>query len=272
MPKFIEAYYYEDSLWNPVSYQELADPNRRAELKEKELRNEKNGVVVLGIRNHETTPHFFEKFNIRVNIDGKINETEEHEKNKNILKSFLCKYSKHRFGYYESPWEKKMKDKGFEPFLEIKDYIWDSEVKFGLVYGKYIVFDILGRSREELTFTDNFPFVAIEVVDTHFHSKQTFKILLQLSKDIPIKILYYFVHQLPFENQQSEFQNWIKSPYNKNEKYYSNNKIICYLSNGSFWFDNYRIEETNECRITTSEPDEYYNYIVNFLKEKCFIR
>ncbi|WP_404317020.1 hypothetical protein [Malaciobacter canalis] len=272
MPKFEEAYYLENDVWNPVSYRELTDPNRRAELKEKKLRNEKNGTIVLGIRNHETTPHFYEKFNLRVNIDKGVIETEEHDRNKNILKNFLKKYPKNRFGYYESPWEKKHKDKGFESFLSIKDYIWDTEVKFGLIYGKYIIFDVLGRSRNELTFTDSLPFVAIEVVDTHFHSKQTFKILLKLSKDLPIKVLYYFVSQLPSKYEHKEHQNWIKKPYNENVKNYANSKILCHLANGSFWFNNYRIEDTQECNILPENPDEYYNYILDFLKENDFIR
>ena len=70
-----------------------------------------------------------------------------------------------------------------------------------MIYGKYIIFDILGRYNE-LTFTNKYPFIAIEIVDTHFHSQESFKVLLELSKNLPIIILYYFVSKEPYLNSK----------------------------------------------------------------------
>lgn len=262
MPKFEEAYYLENDNWEVVSFKQLEDPNQRAILREKDLRNQVDGNLVLGIRNHPTTPHFYQKLSLRINIESSLSETDKHNEQRDMIKNFLTKYPKNSFGFYESPWEKDNKDKGFDFIIETKDYEWDKEVKFGLIHGKYIIFDILGRSKK-LTFTDNYPFLAIEVVDTHFHSRETFKVLLKLSSDIPIKIFYYFISQVPYKNG-------VKTPQRSNS--YSKNRIVYYISDGSFWNTNDRIEDTEECNIPCENQDEYYNYILDHLRENDFIR
>lgn len=62
MPKYEVAYYYnEHEEWEPVSYRELFSDERRAELREKGLRDRADGNYQLGIRNHPKTPHFLRK-------------------------------------------------------------------------------------------------------------------------------------------------------------------------------------------------------------------
>lgn len=104
-----------------------------------------------------------------------------------MVRAFLSKYEKHDMGYYERPWNK---DKGFESLLKLKyEYQWGTEVQFGLVYGKFVRFDIFGRSKDEIQLTDRCPLVAIEIVDTHFHSREAFKVLLETSRNIPLSLL-----------------------------------------------------------------------------------
>lgn len=199
MPKFDEAFYIiGQEKWELVSYRELVSEERRAELREKDLREKPNGLYQLGIRNHQLTPHFFQKRPIRNNIDTGSIESVEHEDSKNMLCNFLNKYTKQTFGYYETPWDKN--DKGYEALLKTKEYHWAKEVSFGLVYGKYIRFDILGRSFTELSLTDKYPYIAIEVVDTHFHSQEAFKALLDLTKNLPVIVIYYFIGKAPYLN------------------------------------------------------------------------
>lgn len=262
MPKFEEAYYLENNNWEVVYFKQLKDPNNRAILREKDLRNQVNGNLILGIRNHPQTPHFYQKLSLRTNIECGVRESDEHNQQRDAIQIFLSRHPKNSFGFYESPWEKKDENKGFDFIIKTNNYEWEKEVRFGLIYGKYIIFDILGRSRA-LTFTDNYPFIAIEVVDTHFHSKETFKVLLTLSKNMPIKIIYYFVNQIPYKNS-------LKKPQRADS--YSNNRIVHYISDGSFWNLSYRIEDTKECNIEPSQLDEYYNYILDNLRENNFIR
>lgn len=262
MPKFDNACYFENEQWNTVSYKELTDANKRAVLREKELFDSQNSNKILGIRNHQKTPHFYQKQTLRGNIETGIKETEEHTKQINIIKSFLTKNEKNAFGFYESPWEKDYKNKGFDFIIKTKEYKWDKEVKFGLIYGKYIVFDILGRSNA-LSLTENNPYIAIEVVDTHFHSKETFKVLLELSKNMPFIVLYFFVQQIPYINST-------KKPERTNS--FTHNRIRYYISDGSFWDCNDRIEDDGTCTIQPTTPDEYYNYIIDKLNADNLIK
>ena len=262
MPKFEEAYYLENENWEVASFEQLRDPNERAILRQKDLRNEQNGSLVLGIRNHPITPHFFQKSRLRTNIEGGVNESDEHNSSRDKMLAFLRRNDLNSFGFYESPWESDLTAKGFDFIIKSRNYTWESEVKFGLIYGKYIIFDILGRYNE-LTFTNKYPFIAIEIVDTHFHSQESFKVLLELSKNLPIIILYYFVSKEPYLNSK-------KNPLRANT--YSKNRIYHYISDGSFWINNDRIEDTDNCNILPETPNEYYNFILDRLNENDFIR
>ncbi|EGQ7845367.1 hypothetical protein QNE88_004782 [Vibrio alginolyticus] len=260
MPKYNVAYYKnENDNWEPVSQKELFDDIRRAELRNRDLRDKPQGLLGLGIRNHPQTPHFYQKKTIRVNIDCGVNESDEHERQKNMLCNFLNKYPKHNFGYFESPWNDS--DKGFESFLKTRDYEWDTEVRFGLVYGKFVVFDVYGRSKVNIALTDTNPFVAIEVVDTHFHSRDAFKALLKASKDLPLIVGYMFISQTPK-------LNCVKKT--KNASWFCKNRIHCYISDGSFWIRNERIEDIHQ--LSLDDLDTYYNFIREKLYNEEFVR
>ncbi len=176
-----------------------------------------------------------------------------------MICAFLKKYEKHNIGYYDRPWDKK--DKGYNTLIKIRDYKWDKEVKFGLIYGKYVKFDVFGRSESELQLTDRFPFIAIEVVDTHFHSKQAFKALLKTSKNIPLIIVYMFLPVTPHLNSVNK--PLPSSPY-------SSLRVQCYISDGSFWYRNERLEELYD--VSPSDADVYYNLVWEKLHEDNFIR
>jgi hypothetical protein len=261
LPKYETVWYLNDqhNQWEEVSYRELDREERRAELREKDLRDVASGEIELGIRNHPKTPHFFEKRRIRTDIDPNAKESAEHEKQMQMVRSFLAKYEKHNFGYYERPWDKN--DKGFDTLLKVKNYDWSTEVQFGLVYGKYIRFDILGRSMNEIQLTDKYPYVAIEIVDTHFHSQQAFRILLETTKNIPIIIAYYFIPVTPR-------YNCVNKPERVNS--YAKIRLQCYIADGSFWFRNERVEELYE--VTPDKPEVYYNLIREKLYENEYIK
>ncbi|HHQ4787539.1 hypothetical protein ACSZND_18070 [Aeromonas hydrophila] len=259
MPKYEVAYYYnEHEEWEPVSYRELFSDERRAELREKGLRDRADGNYQLGIRNHPKTPHFFEKKPVRHDVDPDAVESDAHNERRNMICNFLNKYEKHDFGYFETPWAD---EKGYENLLRVKNYEWAKEVKFGLVYGKFVLFDILGRHSSEVSLTDKNPLIAIEVVDTHFHSKQAFKVLLESTKNIPLLVGYMFLPEMPRLNS-------VKKPERSN--WYSKNRIHCYLSDGSFWFRNERIEDLYN--VSPSEPEVYYNLVREKLYEQGFMR
>lgn len=261
MPKYEVAWYVNDQKqWEEVSYLELSKDERRAELREHDLRDKRDGIVELGIRNHPKTPHFFERRRIRTDLEPGARESEAHEDEKRMVRAFLSKYEKHDIGYYERPWDKL--DKGFESLLRLKDeYQWGTEIQFGLVYGKFVRFDIFGRLKGEIHLTDKCPLVAIEIVDTHFHSPEAFKVLLEASRNIPLIVAYYFVPVVPR-------LNCVKKPEMGNR--YSRIRLQCYIAYGSFWFRNERVEETSG--VTPERPDVYYNFIREKLYGEGYIR
>lgn len=260
MPKYEEASYLNDqNEWELVSYLELASEERRADLRERDLREKPQGFFQLGIRNHPQTPHFFEKKPIRTDLQPGIKESEEHNKQQKMICAFLNKYEKHSLGYYERPWDKQ--DKGYESLIKIKNYTWDKEVRFGLIYGKYVVFDIFGRDEESLALTDKSPFIAIEVVDTHFHSQKAFKVLLETSKNLPLIVGYMFLPVTPQFNS-------VKKPLRSNS--FSSVRFHCYISDGSFWYRNERLEDLYE--VSPEAPEVYYNLIKEKLYEDRYIR
>lgn len=261
LPKYKVAWYLNHhKQWEEVSYRELVRDERRAELRECDLRNERDGIVEFGIRNHPTTPHFYEKRRIRTDLEPGAKESEAHDEKKRMIRAFLSKYEKHDIGCYERPWDKV--DKGFESLVKLKDkYQWGVEIQFGLVYGKFVRFDIFGRLKDEIQLTDNYPFVAIEVVDTHFHSQDAFKVLLATSKNIPLIVAYYFIPVAPR-------LNGVKKPDRSNG--YSRVRLQCYIADGSFWFRNERVEEASG--VTPETPDVYYNFIREKLYADGYIR
>ncbi|CAD7713005.1 hypothetical protein LMG31884_03860 [Xanthomonas hydrangeae] len=260
MPKYETAWYLNDQKhWEEVSFRELARDERRAGLRERDLRDERDGIFELGIRNHPKTPHFFELRRIRTDLEPAVKESEAHEEQKRMVRAFLSKYEKHDMGYYERPWNK---DKGFESLLKLKyEYQWGTEVQFGLVYGKFVRFDIFGRSKDEIQLTDRCPLVAIEIVDTHFHSREAFKVLLETSRNIPLVVAYYFIPVAPR-------LNCVKKPERSNG--YSRIRLQCYIADGSFWFRNERVEEM--AGVAPESPDVYYNFIREKLCADGYIR
>lgn len=262
MPKYETAYFLNDEkIWEPTSYRELTNENVRASLRDKDLRERINGEILLGIRNHPDTPHFFRKRLIRQNIERGIRESEKHKVVIEFLKKYLTeKFNKHDFGYYERPWSQ---DKGFGSIIKAKEFKWDKEVGFGLAYGKFVIFDILGRSNREISLLDSSPYIAIEVIDTHFHSKDAFIALLELSKNLPFIILYYYVNKFPILNQH-------KDPSRSNG--YSKIRIHSYIADGSFWIRDSRIEEEDGVTVSPDKPSEYYNLIKERLLSDGFIR
>jgi len=263
-PKYpVAQYLNEDKEVEKVHFSALTDLNKRAYLRGKDLVDEK-GSVRLGIRYpQKKTPHFYRLSQRRDELDGGLNEGKDHESHKNNICTFLSGYNKYRFGFYERPWAEDKSKFGFEDVIKLnKKYEWTTEVAFGLISGKFIRFDILGKSLDSVELIDSYPYVAIEVVDSHFHSKEAFKILLSATKNIPLIVIYYFVSKSPYLNQT-------KCPDRKNG--YPKVRLQYHIADGSLWFSNVRLEDEDDS-FSPDSPDEYYEKIRERLYAKGYIR
>lgn len=261
--KYPFAYHYKDEAWTAVAAAELENPLRRSQLKGLDLVDEINGTKSLGVRNHPDTPHFFHTRQRRKPLDGRVVNTEIHGDECSRLVSFLKANPKVDIGYYETPWNRS--DMGFEVLVSTRDYIWRSgkETALGIVYGRLFIPDILGRSNR-VGLVDSEPYVALEIVDTHFPSLETFQTVLRCTKDIPLVVCFYFCAGAPVENQK-------KNPPAKNGV--ARIRINYYVADGSFWQRNCRVEELVDDNCFNPEDSAtYYNYIRSILVRDRLIR
>lgn len=257
MPKYNVAWYESaPDQWSEVKFTELATEKRRAELKGLDLREQPDGLKKLGIRNHPQTPHFYEVNTVREPFEVGVSESKEHNEARDALCEMLNAHPA-VFGYYENPREKVLVD-----LVSVTGYQWATERRFGLTRGKYVVFDILGRHGTEIALGESTPFIALEVVDTHFHSQEAFCALLELTRNLPVVVCYYFLPPEPYLNQRKAPQLSEKT---------APVRLQCYLSDGSFWFRNERVEDDG-AGTTPSDCRVYYNYIVEKLKQAGCIR
>lgn len=209
------------------------------------------------MRDHPETPHFFKKRPVRAPFDADHHESAEHAESCRIFSLFLEKHRRLDAGYYESPW---LDDPGFEQLARTSDYQWTKKGRMGLVYGRLFIPDLLGRARE-VNLEDKNPFIAVEVVDTHFPSLDTFKALLECTKNLPLIVAFYYCKHAPRVNH-------MKKPLRDGA--YARVRVTHYLADGSFWERNERLEE--KARISPERHDEYYNYIVEYVYREWLVR
>lgn len=262
MPEYPVAHYRTPTGWTAVGYEELKLEHRRAELKGKEIRDAPDGLACLGVRNHETTPHFFRKRPFRQRLPNGGGEGNAHRIVCEALHRLFTDERKVDVGYYEAPWNRS--DPGFDALLTISDYDWarGTDASIGVVYGRVFIPDLLGRSRG-VALVDSKPYVAWEVVDTHFHSLETFEAILKCTHDIPLVVCFFFQAKNPYLNA-------IEEPERANGRWRV--RLNYYISDGSFWERDRRFEDRQGARAHPSDVATYYHLIKAALKNAGAIR
>lgn len=260
MAKYDCAYCYENGEFKKIYAHELVEDEKRAIYKEKIL-VDKSKKINLGIRNHSVTPHFYRKSALRGDINtGLPKDTSRHNDTRDEFIYFLnndansTSSTKMRIGIYEYSFIEKANI--FSALNVLDNYEWKPEVKFSISEDNFIRFDILGRSRTEFGWTEKNPFVAIEIVDSHFHSKEAFTELLRLTKNFPIIIGYMFCEVLPRLNTK---KNGGRSNSPKHIRFKH------YLMDGKFWDQDKPIDDELEL-IDESQKKEYFNYVYDKIK------
>lgn len=180
MPLHEQASYQQDNNWITITPNDLRDPETLAFARTKQLYDSEERRYELFIRNREDFPHFYRKGVIRHNLDRQKDSTEHNS----VVKKLLSYLSKNPSIKLKSYFFHSFADKKLHTIKTMKDYSWQDEVTFAISENGYVRFDILGCPIS-LTCTEQNPFVAIEVVDTHFSSQASFNALLELSQKFP---------------------------------------------------------------------------------------
>jgi len=254
MPLHEQAVYQnEDQEWVTISYNQLAlsDAQFRAYLRNKTLYDSPLRRRELGIRDRKGNLHYYQKRNIRGSLDSKSKDSSAHDQEVQALTSFLNNNEKVAIGTY-------VFDKGtklFQPLLRLKDFSWQKEVHFSVSENGYVRCDVLGRSNN-LSWSEKTPYVAIEVVDTHFPSKESFIALVELSKKLPVVIGFYFL------NGGGRF-NHKKNPERSNG--FATLRLSCYISDGGFWILDDRLNDYLE---NPNDLKVLYEYVYENINKK----
>jgi hypothetical protein len=217
--KYEFAVYRDENCQEQKLYpKELAGLNitQKIKIRELELYDESEEYRIYP-RFNEKSPHFFCKSPVRDFDRNRKDKSTKHDERVNDLVEQLNRLSHINIGYYTFDDDK---NKFFETLVSLQDYTWGSEIS-RIIDSKYRVqHDVFGANLS-LSMSTRKPFVAIEVVKSHFFEERTFDSLLKLTSEIPIIVILDFTIKKNYYCQVVEDQNRLR--------------ISHYIYNGSVW-------------------------------------
>lgn len=177
-------------------------------------------------RNREGGPHFFcRSANPRRLISSKEKDG-RHDRRRDILKERLENITGLKVGYRHYYGSGK-DDFDFVEVAEIEDYKWGTEVTRIVPFNLRIRHDIFGAS-PVLGMSERRPWIAIEVISTHYMDEETFEAVLDLSKHLPMLVGFDLV----------DIPNYFTSLDEKTGTL----RFIYYMYDGAVWRNDMRTE------------------------------
>ncbi|MBD2465613.1 hypothetical protein H6G89_31980 [Oscillatoria sp. FACHB-1407] len=224
MLKWTKAVYQPNGNSLKVVYpDQLHDPNVRAFLRTQELWDESQEYR-LSIRNRLNTPHFCSLSKTKRYLRGREESSNRHRSRVDELLTQLQKQN-FLFGYNSF-------DDGnqtFVPLFRGKDYTWTKEVTRTLSSTAQWRHDVFGAELSH-RHTERHPWVAIEVIDTHFPDDITMEAWLKISSELPYFILFDFVKRKNYFLKVNEDKQQVR--------------VIYFIYDGAMWKSGFR---WNEC-------------------------
>lgn len=240
MSDYPRAYYQEENqgVWQCI-WETALTPKKIAQCRSLDLRDCENGLIELIARNHPTAPHFYPKVSERKSLGGHGGEGDRHGALCKWIPDALNSTNGVEVGYFEGT--------KFKRLYLLSDYRWKQPGCLDVAERRRYIPDVLGRS-PEIDLLDKCPFVAIEVVDTHFSDFETFEVLIMASEKMPLFVPYIFVNGAYAHNGVQ--LNDQKLPAQVRARYY--------ITDGSFWVDGVRYEEGQSYQPTGKLADYYF--------------
>ena len=140
-------------------------------------------------RARESGPHFFCRSREQRRLVVSAEADPRHNKRRDELKDSLLTVPGLKLGYREYFGPEKF---DFVEVAEIEGYTWETEVTRIVPYGLRVRHDIFGAS-PVLAMSERRPWIAIEVISTHYLDEGTFDSLMALSADLPLLVLFDLV-------------------------------------------------------------------------------
>lgn len=113
-----------------------------------------------------------------------------HDKRVDELETILNSYDHWRFG--TSIWDTKYSQPEFSPIIDLDCYRWQSETVRSFKRDSYVRHDVFGQSNR-LSTSKFHPWIAIEVIDTHFPTEETYQVFLAATTNTPFIICFDFI-------------------------------------------------------------------------------
>ncbi|MCU1795022.1 hypothetical protein [Pectobacterium polaris] len=151
---------------------------------------DKTGYTLLRPRYCENKAHHFYSPNPS---DGRtVLYCEKNELHNNRINFLLKKItSGQKFTIGNSIFKDK-KIVGFSPLAVIDNYQWDTEIHRICNNKLTIRHDLFGQAKS-LAMSIHRPWVAIEVINTHFPDEAAFSAMIELSKQVPFLVMFDFI-------------------------------------------------------------------------------
>lgn len=209
------AFHFDDQGRSyPIHAKDLNDPTVLERAKLTELFDESHQVTVSPRFSVNGTPHFYAKSTGKRGFFRSKDNDPAHDSRVNQLCQSLQELG---------PWsltmvrnEKKGNEKAMayaDAFKRLPEYSWGTEVSRILSSEVIVRHDIFGQP-SELSMSIRQPWVAIEVVNTHFPEEAAFSAMLTASAQFPLIILFeltayrnYFV-AVNHSRKSLQYSNW----------------------------------------------------------------
>lgn len=191
-----------------ISREELNDPNVLARARSVRLYDETEEYRLYP-RARQDSPHFY----CRAENPRRLVSNHDPDPRHNVRRDFLLRkltaLAELKVGYREffasDDWE-------FVEIAEVEDYVWQREVTRIVPRGLRIRHDLFGAS-PILAMSERRPWIAIEVIASHYLEEETFQSLLNLSAHLPLLIGFDLVELPNYFVQLDEAKRTLRLVY-----------------------------------------------------------
>jgi hypothetical protein len=198
MVKHVEASYYENGVKHSILARDLGKPDVLDLARSKAL-VDPGDELTLFVRGGKT-PHFYTTSKARALTEKPEVSAAHNKRIAKLLKKLVDLTSSGTVievgttMMRSDVWQAtKRVEQDWHTIGELQGYTWKDEVTRALSDGQKCRHDLFGANLALLNFTDRNPWVAIEVIDTHYPSDKSFDGFLEISARLPLVVLFDLV-------------------------------------------------------------------------------
>ncbi|WP_089527745.1 hypothetical protein [Pantoea ananatis] len=213
-----KAIYYKDGELKTILPEDLTNPEILEIAKTEFLMDESESIRLRPRIQENKKPHFFSADSEKKRIILNIENDPVHNLRIDEILGILKKNSKWKImiSFFRS------NNLEIEPKFILEDYLWDKEVHRITSSEAIVRHDIFGQ-KKDISMSIFKPWIAIEVINTHYPSDTTFDEMINLSKNFPFMVLFDIIN--------TKKKNYLLHIDSKSNQI----RPLLYIYNGSVW-------------------------------------